>query len=92
MKKEGSRMPTICILNGVKIYMNYNEHLPPHFHAQYGEYTCAITIEGVQILAGTMPTKQLKMIIKWANFYQQELKREWKLAEEQKELFPINPL
>ncbi len=26
-------MPIICTFRGIKIYINYNDHMPPHFHA-----------------------------------------------------------
>ena len=29
-------MPTICMFRGIKIYINWREHQPPHFHAKYG--------------------------------------------------------
>ena len=28
-------MPTICEFFGILIRMYYNDHLPPHFHAEY---------------------------------------------------------
>lgn len=43
-------MPTICMFRGIKIYINYNEHIPPHFHAKYGEYECSITIDDIELL------------------------------------------
>lgn len=85
-------MPTICTFRGIKIYMNYLEHQPPHFHAEYGEYKCAITIEDIELLSGTMPNKQLKMLMGWAALHQEELMEEWYLAQHQNELFPIEPL
>jgi hypothetical protein len=39
-----------------------------------------------------MPNKQLKMIYGWAALHNDELKDEWYLAQQQKELFPIEPL
>ena len=30
-------MPTICMFRGIKIYINLRDHMPPHFHATYGE-------------------------------------------------------
>ena len=85
-------MPTICMFRGIKIYINYQEHKPPHFHAQYGEYQCSITINEIELLNGEMPNKQLKMLFGWAALHQEELKEEWYLATLQKELFPIEPL
>ena len=30
-------MPTISRFYGIVIFMNYNDHNPPHFHARYQE-------------------------------------------------------
>ncbi|WP_368490085.1 DUF4160 domain-containing protein [Clostridium sp. BJN0013] len=80
------------MFRGIKIYINYREHLPSHFHAEYGEYNCCITIDDIELLSGSMPNKQLKMLFGWAALHQEELQEEWYLAQLQKELFPIEPL
>ncbi len=85
-------MPIICRFRGIRIYINYSEHLPPHFHAQYGEYECAVTIENIELLTGSMPNKQLKMLLGWTALHQEELNEEWYLAQHKQELFPIEPL
>ncbi|OAA86957.1 hypothetical protein WY13_02352 [Clostridium ljungdahlii] len=85
-------MPTICMFRGIKVYINYRDHLPPHFHAEYGEYSCCITIDDIELLNGCMPNKQLKMLYGWAALHQEELKEDWYLAKLQKELFSIEPL
>jgi hypothetical protein len=85
-------VPTICQFRGIRIFINYSEHLPPHFHAQFGEHECAVTIQEIELLAGSMPNKQLKMIYGWAALHQEELREEWYLAQQKQELFPIEPL
>ncbi len=85
-------MPTISMFRGIKIFMNYRDHLPPHFHAEYGEYDCSVSIHEIEIIAGNMPNKQLKMIYGWAALHQEELKEVWYLAQQQKELFTIDPI
>lgn len=35
-------MPTISIFYGIKILMFFDEHNPPHFHAQYAEFHAII--------------------------------------------------
>ena len=57
------------MFRGIKIYINYQEHKSPHFHAQYGEYQCSITINEIELLNGEMPNKQLKMLFGWAFIY-----------------------
>ncbi len=37
-------MPRISQFFGVVIYMYYNDHPPPHFHAEYGEFEAVYTI------------------------------------------------
>ena len=40
-------MPIICTFTGIKIYIHYNDHMPPHFHAYPGEYECCIDINNL---------------------------------------------
>lgn len=35
-------MPSICRFYGIIIYMYWNEHAPPHFNAEYGEFEALI--------------------------------------------------
>ena len=60
-------MPTICIFRGIKIYMNWREHQPPHFHAKYGSDEVAISINDIEVLEGSLPNKQLKMLLGWTS-------------------------
>lgn len=85
-------MPTIAMFRGIKIYMNWNDHMPPHFHATYGGQEVIVSIYDIEVLEGTMPSKQLKMLLGWAAFHQEELKENWELARNQQELFSIEPL
>ena len=85
-------MPIICSFRGIKITINYRDHMPPHFRAYYGEYECCIDIEMLEKINGEMPNKQLKMLLGWAAIHQEELKENWYLARQKQELFTIDPL
>lgn len=85
-------MPTICIFRGIKIYMNWREHQPPHFHAKYGGDEVVVGINDAEVIEGGIPSKQLKMLLGWTVLHQDELMENWKLAEQKQELFPIEPL
>ncbi len=85
-------MPTICMFRGIKIFINWNEHQPPHFHAKYAGSEILVSINDIEILEGTMPNKQLKMVLGWAAFHQEELLENWALAEAKQEMFQIAPL
>ena len=85
-------MPTISMFRGIKVSINYREHRPPHFHATYGGEEVTILINELEVLSGSIPAKQLKMVLGWAAFHQEELLENWVLAEKQQEVFPIEPL
>lgn len=80
------------MFRGIKIYINWRDHMPPHFHAIYGGDEVIVSINDIEVIDGTMPNKQLKMLLGWAAFHQEELKENWMLAEKQQELFTIDPL
>jgi len=37
-------MPELSRFLGIVVYMYFNDHNPPHFHVDYGEYKAAIAI------------------------------------------------
>ncbi len=53
-------MPTICMFRGIKIFMNYRDHLPTHFHAEYGENNCCISaVYQLKILKSSVAACQI---------------------------------
>ena len=85
-------MPMICMFRGIKIYIYWREHVPPHFHAFYGDNEVLVSIDELEVIEGTIPSKQLKMLLGWAAFHQDELRENWELAKNKQELFSIEPL
>ena len=85
-------MPTICMFRGIKVFINWRDHMPPHFHAQYGSDQVIVSINDIEGIEGSLPNKQLKMLLGWAAFHQEELRENWELAQNQQELFAIEPL
>lgn len=66
-------MGNIENFEGIKIYINGREHLPPHFHAYYAEFHVSIEISTLNVIAGKMPKRQLKKIMDWATNKKVEL-------------------
>lgn len=85
-------MPTISFFRGIKIFINWNDHMPPHFRATYGGKEILVSIRDIEILEGELPSKQQKMVLGWAAFHQSELEEDWELAAQKQDLFPIAPL
>jgi hypothetical protein len=59
-------MPTLKIIDSIKIDIYSREHLPPHFHAIYAEYEELFVIETLENYAGKLPPVQRKKVIGWA--------------------------
>lgn len=85
-------MPEISRFFGVVITMFYNDHAPPHFHAQYAEHRALIGIEDLALLRGDLPPRALALVVEWAARHRQGLLDNWALARAQADLRPIEPL
>ena len=66
-------MPEISRFFGIIIRMYQGDHVPPHFHAFYGDEEVQINIETTDIIKGSLPLKQLRMVQLWATLHQFEL-------------------
>lgn len=84
-------MPTLSRFYGIVIFMNYNDHQPPHFHARYQEQEVLIEID-TGVVQGKMTKRALQMIFEWAEKHQDELRHNWDLARARKPLEAIPPL
>ncbi len=48
-------MPSISQFFGVVIYMYFNDYIPSHFYAEYGEYEAVYEIETLETCAADCP-------------------------------------
>lgn len=85
-------MPEISLFYGIKITMYWDDHNPPHFHAEYGKYKAVFDIDEGVVIKGGLPKRQLKLVLAWADIHKDELMQNWELAKENKPLNRINPL
>ncbi len=84
-------MPEISRFYGILIKMYFNEHNPPHFHAEYQGYKAIITIQK-GIVDGKMPKRALKLIFEWLELHKEELFEVWNSIEKTGEFNKIEPL
>ncbi|NET74430.1 MAG: DUF4160 domain-containing protein [Sphaerospermopsis sp. SIO1G2] len=84
-------MPTISVFYGIRITMNYNDHPPPHFHAEYQDFEVIVTIDSGEV-TGRMPRRAMKLIWEWLDQNKAELQENWERARNRKALIPIDPL
>ncbi|MBP8130792.1 MAG: DUF4160 domain-containing protein [Candidatus Hydrogenedentes bacterium] len=85
-------MPQVSEFFGVTIYMYFNDHAPPHFHAEYGEFEAVYNIDTLDILRGRLPRRAHGMVVEWALEHRPELRDNWERARDQLPLEPIPPL
>ena len=89
-------MPEVSRFYGIIIRM-FNEalskHRRPHFHAYYQGSNISVSIDHeVQVIAGTFPRKQERLVLAWAEMHQQELIDNWELIQSGATIFSIEPL
>ena len=70
-------VPTIAIVDGVKILMFYNDHSPPHFHARLGDDEILLAIRDLSVIRGSLPQAKLRRILAWAGEHQGALALNW---------------
>lgn len=85
-------MPEVSLFYGIRITMYYEDHNPPHFHAEYNGNKVLIEIENATVLKGLFPLKQLKLVLAWSEIHKEELFNNWKLIQEYEEINNIEPL
>ena len=72
--------------------MFYNDHMPSHFHAVYGEHEAMIEIDTLAIYRGELPRRVLALVLEWVALHRADLSRDWTLARSGRMPEPIEPL
>ncbi|MGH7053502.1 MAG: DUF4160 domain-containing protein [Stellaceae bacterium] len=70
-------MPTIAVVDGVKIQMFYDDHTPPHFHVAIGGREMLVAIESLDVIRGSLPPAVQHRILVWARQHQGALAANW---------------
>ncbi len=82
-------MPQVSVFLGIAISMYYNEHNPPHFHAEYNGKEAEILINPVSLRSGVLPGRVLGLVMEWTHLHQQELLENWERARQKQPLLSI---
>ena len=86
-------MPEISRFLGIIIKMFFDDHNPPHFHAEFQEFKAIIEIHSAELIEGYLPPKQLKLVQAWAIIHEEELLENFiNLGKDIKSWNKINPL
>ncbi|MBI2840446.1 MAG: DUF4160 domain-containing protein [Acidobacteria bacterium] len=67
-------------------------HHTPHFHAYYQENVAIYGIEPIELIAGSLPRRQQRLLEAWAEMHQAELQSDWERLQDGRPALPIAPL
>jgi hypothetical protein len=84
-------MPEISRFYGIIVFINYRDHLPPHFHARYQDQEVTVEMQ-TGVVKGEMSRRALRMLFEWSEKYQAELMENWERARARRPLAKIPPL
>lgn len=84
-------MPAISMFQGIVIYMHWDDHNPPHFHASFQNHRAVFDFDG-NLIKGEFPLKKRHLVTAWAILHGDELWGNWELAQNDGELYRIDPL
>ncbi|MGC8494255.1 MAG: DUF4160 domain-containing protein [Syntrophobacteraceae bacterium] len=85
-------MPEISRFFGIIIRMFFDEHDPPHFHAEYQGRKAVFDFRG-NILKGNLESRTAtKLVREWVDLRLAQLEEDWDLARAGKEVNRIEPL
>jgi Domain of unknown function (DUF4160) len=76
-------MPTIAEIGSIRIMMFQRPHNPPHFHAFGGDFEAKLSIYPIEVMEarGTLRSRDLLRIKRWALPHQADLLENWLRAQ-----------
>jgi hypothetical protein len=74
-------VPTIALVDGVRIRLYNDDHPPAHFHAAWAEHQAVIAIGSLRVVRGYLPKAQLRKVINWAAPRKRELLAAWEACQ-----------
>ncbi|OGQ83263.1 MAG: hypothetical protein A3F90_10945 [Deltaproteobacteria bacterium RIFCSPLOWO2_12_FULL_60_19] len=88
-------MPEVSRFFGIVIRMYVEAggaHHTPHFHAYYQEHVGIYGIEPIERLAGSLPVRQERLVLAWAELHREDLLRNWQVLQRGRPAGKIEPL
>jgi hypothetical protein len=89
------RVPEISRFFGIVVRM-FSEpgrrHARPHLHAYYQGAACVVAFDFIEVIGGSLPPKQLRLLLAWVEIHHDELVTDWGLLVHGRQPFKIDPL
>jgi len=85
-------MPEISRFFGIIIRMFFDEHNPPHIHAEYQGSKAVFDLNG-NVTRGELGSRTaVRLVREWIDLHDNELREDWELTQAGKEVKKIAPL
>lgn len=88
-------MPELSRFFGIVIRMFVEAggpHHRPHFHAYFGDHVGVYAVDVVERMAGSLPSRQERLVIAWAEIHHEELRAAWAALQGGRAPAKIEPL
>lgn len=85
-------MPEISRFFGIIIRMFFDEHNPPHIHAEYQGRKAVFDLNGNVARGDIASRTATRLVREWIELHADELQEDWELAQAGKEIKKIAPL
>lgn len=88
-------MPEVSRFFGIIIRMFTEtgaQHQVPHLHAYYQDHRATYRIDSGELMAGSLPRRQERLVEAWIELYQAELLENWSRADAGEPITPVPPL
>ena len=72
--------------------MYFDDHNPPHFHAEYSGQEALIDVNTLTVFSGRLSARAQALVTEWATLHQEELRSDWQKAKSLEPLEKIEPL
>jgi hypothetical protein len=87
-------MPELSRFQGLIIqmyFMDNQQHYKPHVHVIYNDSEATVSLDG-EILDGSLPRKQMRLLWAWLELHEEELYKAWNNAVRGETPLKISPL
>jgi len=88
------KLPEIARFFGIIIRMFAEVGAPnhhPHFHAYYQNYVAIYNIDTIDLISGSLPRKQQRLLEAWTELHRGELLENWERLQSGQLPFKIAP-
>ena len=85
-------MPKISRFYGIRITIYFDDHLPSHFHAEYGGYEAVFAIKDGKMIDGKLPNTATKLVKKWYGLQKENIYKAWEQIQNDEVFDKVPPL